>query len=358
MASSPKVLGGVAVRDVSAVDAVAPSCGVHANVSMSETMRKIARLIRWCLTIIIVPMILHGRVGASDVDPALRDALAELKQLYATEITLGRPLEIDGFKIIPLAMVGIGYGQRAATPDGEAVQGAGGVVSPVGVLVVSQQGVQLLPVSKGLLEQVLGAVTPIVLQVMQRGRKEPAGVAEPSRARISIPEILATLYAFMPARGWKFGFFPWPLPLVLLFLAGWLVLALLVALLLPHHITVVAATLQTSALRAGLIGLLSYGVVFVLAAVFTISIIGIPLTVLLLVLTWGAKLLGTVSIAWLIGQKTAAAVRPRPYSEVIHVLIGGLMLGAVRIIPVLGWILWLILGIVGLGAVLRSQMQR
>jgi uncharacterized spore protein YtfJ len=315
-------------------------------------MRKIARLIKWCLVIIIAPTILYSHAEAGELDPAVRDALAELKQLYATEITLGKPLEIDGFKIIPLATVGIGYGQRPRTPDGEAVQGAGGVLSPVGVLVISQQGVHLLPVSKGLLEQLLGAVTPIVLQVMQRGGKEPSG------ARVRVPEILATLYAFMPERGWKFGFFPWPLPLVLLFLAGWLVLALLIALLLPHHIIVVAATLQTSALRSGLVGLLSYGVVFILAAVFTISIIGMPLTVLLLVVTWGAKLLGTVSIAWLVGQKAAAAVRPRPYSEVIHVLIGGFILGVVRIIPGLGWILWMILGIVGLGAVLRSQMQR
>ncbi len=67
--------------------------------------------------------------------------------------------------------------------------------------------------------------------------------------------------------------------------------------------------------------------VFILAEAFTISIIGIPFTLVLLVFIWAAKLLATVSIAWLVEQKTLTAVRRTHYAEVTHVLIGGIILG-------------------------------
>ncbi|HSF29124.1 MAG TPA: spore germination protein GerW family protein [Candidatus Tectomicrobia bacterium] len=291
-------------------------------------------------------------------DSAVLDAVEALTKFYSTEVILGKPLEIEGLNIVPIATVGVGYGRRAGDTDEVALQGTASVVSPVGVLVVSKRGVQLLPISKGLLEQVLGAVTPVVLQVLKRQEKDQADAIGPVQGRMSLSELLATLYAFVPERGWKFGVFPWPVSLVLLFLVGWLALALLIGGLFPRQMVAIATTLQDHPLRAGLVGLLSYGMVFGLAVVFTLSIIGIPFTLLLLVCTWAAKLLGTVSIAWLVGQKVAAAVRQRPYAMATHVLIGGLLLGAIRIVPVLGWVLWAILGIFGFGAVLRAQMQR
>jgi hypothetical protein len=212
-------------------------------------------------------------------------------------------------------------------------------------------------VSKGFIEQVMGAVTPVILQVIQARGRDAVDAADAPTAPASLPELLATFYAFVPARGLKFGLFPWPLPLVLIFLVGWLALALLIGVFLPHQLVAIASTLQVNVLRAGILGLLSYGVIFILAVVFTISIIGIPFTVLLLVFTWAANLLGTVSIAWLIGQKAWGALRRAHYPEVVYVLTGGL-LEAVRIIPVLGWLLWSVLGVFGFGAVVRSQMQR
>jgi uncharacterized spore protein YtfJ len=323
-----------------------------------QTMGTIARLSTWLMVIFSLATVVHGHAGTDAPDALMREAVEELKQLYATDITLGTPLEIEGFKIIPLATVGVGLGHRTGAPEREAFWGAGGVLSPVGVIVVSTQGVQLLPVSKGFVAQVLSAVTPMILQVIQATRKAPADSTSAPPPRVSMPAILATLYAFIPEGGLKFGVFPWPLPLVLIFVAGWLVLALLIAVFLPRQLAAVAATLQANVPRAGVVGLLSYGAVFMLAAVFTISIIGIPFAVLVLVFTWTAKLLGTVSIAWLIGQRVAAAVRRTPSAEVVSVLIGGIMLGVVRIIPVLGWCLWAIVGIFGFGAVLRTHMPR
>jgi uncharacterized spore protein YtfJ len=287
---------------------------------------------------------------------AVREVVEELKQVYATDIILGKPLEVDHLKIIPLATVGIGYGQRGVSEDRNTTRGAGGIVSPVGVLVVSPHGVQLLPIAKGVLEQVLGAVTPVVLQQIRHTAPQADTVAE-RQARLTIPEILATLYAFLPQNGLQFGFFPWPLSLVIVFCVGWLVLALLMAVFLSRQITAVAAMLQENYLRAGVVGLLGYGIVYLLAVVFAVSIIGIPLSVVLLLLVWAVSLFGIVSIALLVGQQCAAALRRPPYADVVLVLIGGLVLGIVRVIPVLGWIVWLILSVVGFGAVLRLQRR-
>jgi len=41
---------------------------------------------------------------------AVREVVEEFKQVYSTDIMLGKPLEVDHLKIIPLATVGIGYG--------------------------------------------------------------------------------------------------------------------------------------------------------------------------------------------------------------------------------------------------------
>jgi uncharacterized spore protein YtfJ len=233
-----------------------------------------------------------ARIGKPST-PAQSQSLCTLsyeERQLATEVTLRKPLEIDGLKIIPLATVGIGYGQRTAAPGAEALHGVGRILSPVGVLVVSNRGVQLLPVSKGLLEQLLGAVTPVLLQIMKEEGKETANATGTLQARASLLDLLATLYAFPPESGWKFGLFPWPLPLVRIFLSRWFVLALLIGVFLPRQTIAIAATLQADVLRAGLIGLLSYGVVFILVEAFTISIIGILFTLVLLVFIMDAEL--------------------------------------------------------------------
>jgi hypothetical protein len=253
-------------------------------------------------------------------------------------------------------------------PEHPALRGAVGVLSPVGVVVVSPKGVQLLPVPKGPLEQLLGVFTPVILQVLkvQQEKKDPRG-NDPAE-QLTRLELLAALYSFLPPHGFKFGLFPWPLPLLIGFLVGWLALALIVGAFLPQQVTVIAYTLQESFLWTGVVGLLSYGVVLLLVVLLTVTLIGIPLTGVIIVVVWAIKLLGMVSIAFLIGQRALAlfvpirrrsvsAVQRIRYSEGLFILIGGVILVIVRMLPVLGWIIWLVLGIFGFGAVLRTQRQ-
>jgi uncharacterized spore protein YtfJ len=320
-------------------------------------MRKTLVFLIGLLLIAGVPRTLRGNSDTIDPNASIRDAVEELKKVYTTEIILGKPLEVDDLKIIPLATVGIGYGQRMAPPGGDEMRGVGGVLSPVGVLVVSKRGVQLLPISKGALEQLLGAITPIILQAIKAQGKEKLEPVTGKREGLTMAEWLAALYAFLPQNGLKFGLFPWSLSWVIIFLVGWLTLALIITAFLPRQVASIASTLQENYIGAGLVGLLGYGVVFILAIIFILSIIGIPLTFVLLMLTWALTLFGTVSIAFLVGQKSTAIFRRTQYTDGVLVLVGGIILGIIRVIPVLGWIIWLIIGILGFGAILRTQRK-
>jgi hypothetical protein len=62
------------------------------------------------------------------------------------------------------------------------------------------------------------------------------------------------------------------------------------------------------------------------------------LTILVGLLAWAVQLFGMIGMALLVGQTATAAVqRPRD-SALEHILIGGILLGLVRILPFLGWI--------------------
>jgi uncharacterized spore protein YtfJ len=299
-----------------------------------------------------------GMPRAAPLDSALRESVEELQRVYATEIVLGKPLELDGLKIIPVATVGFGYGQRQGTPEQGALHGVGGVLSPVGVLVVSPTGVQLLAVPKGLVEQLLGGLAPVIAQVLHGESTTADGRERGTRLRLTPPAIVGALYALLPQGSMAFGFFPWPLSRVLLFVLGWLALALLSGVFFPQQVAAVAATLRDHTLRTGLIGVLSAGAVGLLAVVFTLSLIGLPLTILVILLAWAVQLFGMIGLALLVGQTaTAAMQRPRD-AALEHILIGGILLGLVRMLPFLGWIIWLILGLFGFGAVLLTRLRQ
>ena len=311
--------------------------------------------------VLVLTPVVRGNARADAPEAPLRNAMEVLKRAYATEIVLGHPLEIEGLKIIPLATVGMGFGQQQGSSKQGAILGAGGLLSPVGVLVISPKGIQLLPVPKGFFEQLLGVITPVLLHIIQGTEETPEGAVDAKRMRHIAPAFLTRLYGLLPAQGLKFGLFPWPLSLVLLFIAGWLALALLIAAFLPQHVISVAETLRENPLRTGMTGVLSYGVVLILAVVFAVSIIGLPFTFVLIGLMLALQLLGLVSVAWLMGQKTVAIMRRDQYAEGVYVLAGGVLLGLVRIIPIFGWIVWGILGLFGFGAVLlthRRKVQR
>ena len=103
-----------------------------------------------CSSIVIsIAKIAKGESVTTD-DTDIRAAVDKLKKAYSTEVIMGKPIQVNELKIIPLATIGIGLGWQGKQLDSNNMQGAGSIVIPVGVIVVSNKRVRILQLSKGI----------------------------------------------------------------------------------------------------------------------------------------------------------------------------------------------------------------
>jgi uncharacterized spore protein YtfJ len=293
-----------------------------------------------------VARIANGEPDFAD-NPDTRAAFEELKNAYSTDVIIGKPIEVDELKIIPLATVGAGIGQHATQPGVYDMRGAASLMIPAGVIVVSKKGVKILQLSKGFIEQLFGALAPVILQMMniEPGEKYKGGEIKkisPGGKKFTISQMVLSLYSLI----------------VGLFLLGWFALALLISIFLPDSVSEIASTLRHDFVWSGIIGSLFYGVAVLLTTMFALSLVGIPLAFVIIILTCALTMFGTVGIASLVGRSLAHAIKRKIISDVVIMLIGGTIMGIVGIIPVLGWISWTIVGVFGFGVVLRIQYAK
>jgi uncharacterized spore protein YtfJ len=284
-------------------------------------------------------------VSAEDIEEAsLESALERFRTTYSTELVIGTPLEINGLKIIPLATVGIGFGPYAAR-DETLTGAAGGILIPIGVIVVSGQDVRIIRVSKGFLEQVVSALAPVVLQFFDLQQPTPS---QDDKIREIITE------QGKPIQRENFVFAYWKIIFSLWIV--WFILALLIGKFLPHKVAEITAIFQYHYVQISLFGLVGYGIMMLLAAIFTLTIIGIPLTFAALIITCVIEVFGTAGLALFVGQESAKAFKYH-YSEMRLLIIGGILFGLLGMIPLFGVIIWAIIGVLGFGAILKMQWE-
>ena len=93
------------------------------------------------------------------------------------------------------------------------------------------------------------------------------------------------------------------------------------------------------------------------SAIMTLTIIGIPLSFLLITSYLIASFMGRVSLGVLLGGLVTGGTRKdRPVSP-YWIIPGGALMAGSRMIPVIGWIIWLFLGIWGFGGILLSLVK-
>lgn len=289
---------------------------------------------------------------------ALADVLDALQARYSTRLVLGEPMDVQGMKIIPVTLVGWGVGEQKGAQQKDILWGGGGVISPVGVIVLSTRGVEWLPVQRGLLTQLLEGISSLFLMVW-RGKET---IFQPPP---SVPEEVAPyretwltrLFWTLPQDRFRFGVFPIPLGYRLLFLIGWLGAATLAGAFFPGIVSQVHRRLFETPVQAGLWGLLSLILGVLTLFLLALSIVGIPLMFVMGLLLIGALGLGLASIAALMGQRIAIAVRGRSISLPGAALLGAVLLGVLRLLPFVGWVLWVLLSILGFGAVLLAALR-
>lgn len=277
-------------------------------------------------------------------EPSVQAALQDFKRAYSAELVIGEVLEVNGLKIIPLATAGLGVAPQRMHASKSGVPGIGGLMLPVGVIVVSDKDVRIVQVSKGFVEQLVSALAPFALQALQTPWGQE-GVRKNTGEQVSAK-----------ASPQNHSFFVSYLKGAVLFWIFWAVCAVLIQRFLPDKVAAIAAGFRYHAFQISLLGLVGLGIMFLLAIIFTISLIGIPFSFALFLLGGIFTFFGSIGLALFIGQQSATAFKYH-YSEARLMLIGGGLFGLLGMIPLVGILAWTLVAIFGFGAILQVQRE-
>lgn len=115
-----------------------------------------------------------------NVKDLLKTTLEELEKVLSARTVVGEPMTIEGNTIIPLSSIGFGFGAgggsgtgpKSETAEGTgAGTGGGGGIKPIGVIVVTKDGVRVEPI-KGGTASVLESVGSAIGKAMERKTEE------------------------------------------------------------------------------------------------------------------------------------------------------------------------------------------
>ena len=137
----------------------------------------------------------------------------------------------------------------------------------------------------------------------------------------------------------------------LLFLAGLVGSAWMIAVLFPRAIARFGAVLERDPVGAFLAGLLGWPVSFVIAVLLAVSIVGLTVVLLVPATLVAAVTFGTTAVAQVIGR------RIRPAGTVQEVVVGAVILAIVTSIPGIGWVIGGVVATWGLGVVLLAFLE-
>lgn len=136
---------------------------------------------------------------------------------------------------------------------------------------------------------------------------------------------------------------------------SWNLLALLVFLIFPLRTRMVLDRLERHpglSVAAGLIGCVA---VIPLAVLLAITILLIPLIALEMVFLLASAFLGTAALALLVGRRLCELLSPATTPSPLVALLAGLaLITAAELVPVLGTLVLMLVGLIGLGATILS----
>ncbi|MDD5100290.1 MAG: hypothetical protein PHP66_04995 [Syntrophales bacterium] len=134
-----------------------------------------------------------------------------------------------------------------------------------------------------------------------------------------------------------------------------LVLALLIAALLPKPVRVVSEAIRENTFKVILCGILGLVLIAPLALLLTISVVGIALIPLEVIVVVCSVLLGFIAVGRVVGAK-ALQIFKRPNPGIVRETFWGLIiLWLIGWIPYIGWMVKAVAIVIGLGAALVSR---
>lgn len=148
----------------------------------------------------------------------------------------------------------------------------------------------------------------------------------------------------------------------------WLLAAVIVTLMSGREIRLSSTEVRTSALHCfvlGLVALTSFVLTAIAFSYLVPYVVGIPLLAALAVFAVLTKVYGMISVFHAIGTLVAGsrtrdqlARRKWFRGDLAMVVVGVLLLGAIRLIPVVGTIVWGIASVFGVGVALATKFGR
>lgn len=134
--------------------------------------------------------------------------------------------------------------------------------------------------------------------------------------------------------------------------------AVVIGLVLPQQTTRIANTIQNEPLVAGGVGLLVVVGSPILLIILIITLILIPVALLFVIAFGLALVFGWIALGYLIGEKLARFIHVNwsvPVAGGVGTLLLSFIVGAINLLPCVGWIIGFIFGLLGLGAVIMTR---
>jgi hypothetical protein len=136
---------------------------------------------------------------------------------------------------------------------------------------------------------------------------------------------------------------------------SWNLLALLIFLIFPLRTRMVLDRLERHPGLSVTAGLLGCVAILPLAVLLAITILLIPLILLEFVFVLASVFLGTAALALLIGRRLCELISPSTTpSPLVALLVGIALITAAELVPVVGILVLILVGLIGLGATILS----
>lgn len=132
-------------------------------------------------------------------------------------------------------------------------------------------------------------------------------------------------------------------------------LGALVVIFAPNATRRVSDAVQKQPWNTAGVGCLTLIVLPILGILLVITVIGIPVALILGFVAWAAWIFGGIAIGLLAGEKILGALKVTNILPVLAVVLGVVLLMLVGQIPIFGWLVSCVVGLLGLGAVVMTR---
>lgn len=114
----------------------------------------------------------------NNVTEILKAVVGELKDISKSETIIGEPVTIGSRTVIPIVKISVGFGAGGGQGEGNKIGegfggggGGGARIEPAAFIIMDEDGVSLLPATKGSWESLIDAIPSIASKISKVAKK-------------------------------------------------------------------------------------------------------------------------------------------------------------------------------------------